>query len=429
VQRLDSHDIVGNTMSATGDTRTGALDARSERRLYERLAELEGRDPAEAGRELDAMDPEARRAALRGAIERFQGSEQGRALIGQDGEPGGLIADNAVERADGSPFYDPPASGRRSEYTAPRATYTPGEARLNDITMQAVANAWPQTILGRSMTEEQAYQVLERLVRGRGLPFDPAGVNVIGMRAFQGGAIHDNGEPQGRVFTRDNRFDDTMYLLSSRDGRHVQQSRATVDPGGESDLEFQVAADQQWDYQGNARGTSAKYDRPMYGLSDPSDVRRGSYWRSHPEEVEAASPRGGAGRLVRRPDGRTELDRDARGRARMVSAIHSGGRGRESGEQTGGDSTGCSVVEGPWFPHFNESLRRASGGDAVRFTYSLIDLRTYTQRELNQILDTVVPAPAPAGDAPEAPRGTGEAPRMIDYEAVPPETSGTRAHP
>jgi hypothetical protein len=439
VQRLDSHDIVGDTLSATGDTRTGALDARSERRLYERLAELEGRDPAAAGRELDAMAAEERRAALRDAITRFQDSDQGRALIHGTGEADatgepddGLIGDNAVERADGSAFYDPPEHGRRSRWTAPRAGYTPGEARLDDVTMQAVANAWPQTILGRSMTEEQAYLVLERLVRGRGLPFDEAAVNVIGMRAFQGGAIHDNGEPEGRVFTGENRFDDTIYLLSSRDGRHVRQSRGTVDPGGEADLEFQVAADQQWDYRGNARGTSAKYDRPMYGLADPADVRRGTYWRSHPEEVEAAGPRGGGGRLVRRPDGRTELDRDARDRGRMVSAVHSGGRGRTSGETTGGDSTGCSVVHGAWFPGFNESLRRAAGGDDVRFTYSLIDLRTYTERELGQILDTVVPVPAasvPGASAPEAPRAGGEERRMIEYESTPPAEAPAPAHP
>jgi len=423
VQRLDSHDIVGNVMSTSGDTRTGALDARSERRTYERLAQLEGHDAATAGREYEAMLPEERTAALHDAVERFQHSDQGSALIGE------IRDDNAVERSDGTPFYERPEAGARSAYSAPRAGYTEGAALLNDATMQALAAAWPQPFLGRLVTEAQARELLRRLVVGRGLPFDDAGINVVGMRAFQGGEIHDNGEPEGRVFTEHNRYDDTMYLVSP-DGR-VQPTRATVDPGGESHLEFQVAADQQWDYTGNARGDSAKYDRPIYSPADPLDVRRGRYWEAHPEEVEAASPHGGGGRLVRH-GGRTEFDRDADGDARMVSAVHSGGRGdgprgHGHGEETGGDSTGCSVVEGAWFPHFNESLRRAAGGDGVRFTYSLIDPRTYTQTQLRQILDSVVPlAPAPRPETSEPP---GEARRMVPYEVIPPETRETTVHP
>lgn len=68
---VDSHDIVANTLSATRDT-SGALDARSQRRLYERLAELEGRDAAAAGEELEAMEPAERASALRTAVTAFQ---------------------------------------------------------------------------------------------------------------------------------------------------------------------------------------------------------------------------------------------------------------------------------------------------------------------------------------------------------------------
>lgn len=417
VQRLDSHDIVGNTLSATSDERGGELDARSERRVYERIAQLEGRDPVEAGRELDAMPPERRATEMRAAISRFQASHA--ELIDE------IREDNDVRRDDGSQFYDPPASGRRSRWTAPRADYHEGEARPNDATMQALANSWPQTILGREMTEQQAYEVLRRLVLGRGLPFQAEGVNVVGMRAYQGGEIHDNGEPEGRVFTSENRFDDTLFTLTP--DHHVQQTRGTVDPGGPSHLQFQVAADQQWDYHGNARGTSAKYDRPMYSLDDPQDVERGRYWQQHPEEVAAARPHGAGGRLVHRPDGTTELDRDARGRPRMVSAVHSGGDGRASGEQVGGDSTGCSVVDGAWFPHFNESLRRASGGDEVQFTYSLIDPRTYTARELEQILDSVVPRARETRRSEGEPAGAER--ESVRYEVIPAETPTTTVHP
>ncbi len=418
VQRLDSHETVGNTLSATSDERGGELDERSRRRVYERIAQLEGRDPVAAGREFDAMPPDRRASEFQAAVSRFQASHA--ESIEQ------IREDNDVRRADGSQLYDPPAHGRRSRWTAPRAGYEEGAARPNDVTMQALANAWPQTILGREMNEQQAYEVLRRLVLGRGLPFDAAGVNVIGMRAYQGGEIHDNGEPAGRVFTGGNRFDDTLFTLMP--DHHVEQTRGTVDPGGPSHLQFQVAADQQWDYRGNARGTSAKYDRPMYSLADPEEVERGSYWQEHPEEVAAATPRGANGRLVRRPDGDTELDRDRRGRPRMVSAVHSGGDGRVSGEQVGGDSTGCSVAQGAWFPHFNESLRRGAGGDQVRFTYSLIDPRTFSQRELAQILDSVVPATTEP--RAEESQGDGEdASRQTPYEVTPAATPARSVHP
>src|SRR5262249_10325391 len=158
----------------------------------------------------------------------------------------------------------------------------------------------------------------------------------------------------------------------------VQQSRATVDPGSERSDAFQVAADQQWDYHGYARSPTPKYDRAMYSLSAPTDVRRGRHWQEHPEEI-AATRGGDSGRLIRRRDGSMELDHAADGGSLGVSAVHSGGDGLDNGEQVGNDSAGCSVVHGAWFPHFNESLRRASGGDHVRFTYSLIDPRMFAQ--------------------------------------------------
>ncbi|MBZ0237061.1 MAG: DUF4157 domain-containing protein, partial [Deltaproteobacteria bacterium] len=415
VQRLDSHDVVGNTLSATGSTRTGALDDRSQQRVFERIAELRGQDPREAGERFAAMVPAERQRAMEEAVTWFQGTEQGRRLVGE-------IQDaNATTRGDGSLMYERPRTGALSRHTAPVADYTPGQARINDITMQALANAWPQTIFGRSMTEPQAYEAIRRMVTGRSLPFDASAINVVGMRAYQGGAIHDNGDGPGerpggestqrRVFTHGNRFDDATFMLYQGErGNQVLQSRATTDPGGEANVEFQVAADQQWDYVGNTRIPSPKYDRPMHGLVDDgaAPVQLGRYWREHPEEVEAAIDRvshGSPGRLVRRDDGRLETDRanlrprgETRRRPmqRMVSAVHSGGRGSESGEQTGGDSTGCTVIHGAWYAHFNETLRREAGGDRVRFTYSMIDPRLYTQAELDAILDEVVPRAQPA---------------------------------
>lgn len=428
---VDSHDIVGNTMSATRDP-GGALDARSQRRLYERLAELDGRDPVQAGESLEAMPADERATELRRAVTAFQQGDDGGAMDDATrerhrAERAQLIAQIRDDNAVGA--YDP-AGPRVSPYDAPEAAYTDGEAGPNDATMQAIANSWPQTLLGRSMTEEQAFNVLVRLVLGRGLPFEPNNINVIGMRGFQG-EMHDNGEPQGRVYTQHNRYDDTVYLVTARDGHHVQRARGTVDPGGgrqgREPLRFQVAGDQQWDYQGNARGQTRKYDRALYGPDgrglDPMDVTRGRHWQSHEEDVDGA---GAGGRLIRRPDGELQTDRDSRGRPRLVSAVHSGGGGSASGEQVLGDSTGCTVVHGEWFAHFNESLRRAAGGDAVRFTYSMIDLRTYTARELTTILDSVVPQPSSAGSGSSSGSGSGTPGRRVvaDFATVP---SATRA--
>ena len=136
VQRLDSHDTLGNTMSATGSSRTLELDERSQRRVYERLAELRGEDPETAGQAFEAMEPEARATALETAVTGFQESTQGAALISE------IRDDNQTQRPDGSLFYERPTQ-HLSPYTAPRADYTEGAVRLNDVTMQALANAWP----------------------------------------------------------------------------------------------------------------------------------------------------------------------------------------------------------------------------------------------------------------------------------------------
>lgn len=93
-----------------------------------------------------------------------------------------------------------------------------------------------------------------------------------------------------------------------------------------------------------------------------------------------------------------------------------------SGERVAGDSTGCTVIHGEWFAHFNEGLRRASGGDGTpQFTYSLIDLRTYTPHELTQILDTVAPDARPAASSPAHGRIVAE------FETIPDAAPPARA--
>jgi hypothetical protein len=385
VQRVEAEDIEGNVMSLTPGA-GGDLDERSQRRVWERLAQL---DPTVDAAAWDTMTPEQRRPALRAAITRFQESDQGSDLVDE------VRDDNDVDDPRGGNLYDPPREGRQSQWTAPRAGYTEGEVDPNDATAQALANAWPQVILGRQMDEQQAYRLLSTMVQRRGLEWNAQGTNVIGLRGFQGGAMHDNDEEQIR--TRQNEYNDTMFVVSMAGGApRVRQSRATVDPGGNANA-FQVGADQQWDYQGYAHGRSRKYDRAIYGMPEPSEVRRGRHWQEHPEEIPSEDS--GSGRIVNRR-GRNLFDRDTRGRGRMVSAVHSGGRGGgPDRDQVLGDSTGCSVVHGAWFANFNESLVRAdqaSTGNTdanprVRFTYSLIEPSMFPAEELTQILDQVAP--------------------------------------
>ncbi len=444
VQKLDSHEIIGDTMSATrGRGRGHGLDERSQRRVVERIAELEGRDPTIAGEEFAAMAPAARSTALREAVTRFQTRPDGHALIE---EITGDNADALYGRRDDDARAE--AFGRKRDgepivRATDRATYAEGEVAANDVTMQALANAWPQRMFGRLLSQEQAYHLLHQLVVSRGLPFDPEGVNVVGMRAFQG-ELHDNGEGEApaapaaepeaaaeaeppeaaaeasphrrrrasrprredpstrahrRIFTRHNRYDDTLYTLSRRDGMHLgQTTRGTVDPGdGATSVvasRLQVASDQQWDYGGNPTARSTKYGRPMYGLPDRGDVRFGRSWDEEAERAPAA-PHDGRGRVIHRPHGELELDVRAAGEARRVSALHSGSSGGATGEETSADSTGCTVVHGDWYAHFNEGLRRAdearrdahAGEAGAQLTYSLIDPRDVPPEELEALLD------------------------------------------
>ncbi|NUO02184.1 MAG: hypothetical protein HUU01_16380, partial [Saprospiraceae bacterium] len=121
---------------------------------------------------------------------------------------------------------------------------------------------------------------------------------------------------------------------------------------------------------------------------------------------------GRGGRIIRREDGHAEFDRLADGRQRVVSAVHSGGSGRQSGEITGGDSIGCTVIHGAWFAHFNESLRRAILGETdaararnnlIRFTYSLIDPRLFSSEEIQRIVNGVITPATAEGSAGETP--------------------------
>lgn len=387
IQRVpDSREITGNVSSSHGMRRNPS--DQTNLRIIERIAQIEGDDPAQARERYEAMSEEDRATAMEQTITRFQHSEQGQALITQ------ILQDNNVQ--DGRhDFYDRPESERRGNFQSMRAGFQDGAVTNNDATMQALANAWPRNMFGNMVTEEQAYHLIHRLVNERGLPFDASKTNVISVRGFQGGEIHDNNEGQRHgPFSRTNLYNDTTYILSLQDGEpHVVESRSTVDPGDATNAArqrnvFRVEADQQWDYSGNSRGHTQKFDRPMYGLANREEVTRGRYWQENPAELAAALEGGHAGsRVLSDRNDRQFPDVNPRGRPNRVSALHSGGRGSGPGDRVMGDSTGCTVVHGAWFAHFNESLRRASGEEnATRFTYTLLDLSLFEPAELRNIV-------------------------------------------
>ena len=282
-----------------------------------------------------------------------------------------------------------------------------GTFRANDATHQALVNAWPRTMFGVTLDGVEAgYQFIKSLVLRRGLPFDDTKVNIVGIRGFQGGEVHDN--DGARWLT--NRYDDTMFLLARGEdpsAHMVREFRGTTDPGGRSrgarrdreerqhrrlpqgqraaavegalreqdarrvdpDTEA-MAADQQLPYSFSMR-PSRKFGRPMLGPRPDAD---GAPQVHDPHRDEAIAEHG----ALRYPDdgnqdpggSRPEEDRYDRvrtihgrehgGRPQHMArdhgiAIHSGG----SSDQVFADSTGCQVVHGDWYGSFIASLRRA----------------------------------------------------------------------
>lgn len=258
-----------------------------------------------------------------------------------------------------------------SRATDPRAgsagrDLTTGQLRENDATHQALANAWPRTVNGRLMTEAQGYAYLAQSVERRmGRPLDESRVNVVGVRAYQGGGTHDN-EGVGRA---NNQYNDTLFTLY-RDGAgnpRVRETRATVDPGGhrpftdhDDPAAMVVRADQQVNYLLSAHEVAAKGDRYGFYLRTGEGVLRDG--STHPDLLISQN-----------------------GRDRNITEnimMHTG----YGGQNVDTESMGCQVPHGSWYPNYVEGLRRELGRKhQSSLTYTLIDGRT-------------LEAPGPSGD-------------------------------
>lgn len=443
----DAGAVRGNTLSTTGDPRSGALDARSRRRVDERLGAL-GMD--DVGDFQNSSDP-AHQALLRqvadaNAQEVYDPShadgiatreriarQQYAAAMQRYRQEQRAHRDGELETAPEVPEPLQPRldRARRAHNAGDRdrivAERTDGDATADDQTIQALANAFPRTIFGRAVqTEAQGFQLFSNIPALRGLNYMRGEINVIGLRAFQGGAVHDNNEEA--VHTADNQYDDTFLILWDRDGEHVREFRGTTDPGGPSGNGFRVLADQQWTYGSPApRGRGAKFERPQYGLPSGADEdarvgRRGGTTGVPEESALPAAHRDRPGRVIRWHNGELRRDTPNRaGRRPGYAILHSGSDGSKNerasaGAQVGGDSVACQVVHGRWFPFFNETLIRANGGDAgrrIQFNYMLIDGRDLVDEsgqpipELTAIMDD---AGIPGGGGAAEPAADGDAP-------------------
>ena len=351
-----------------------------------------------------------RDAATREAIREFQSSEQGSGLIAEVRGDSRDLHDESDVHFDGhgNPRH---AQNPNSQAGTRRRS---GEVRDNDSTHQALANAFPRRIFGRLVQNQaEAFTLIQSTVISRSLPFDPQAVNVVGVRAYQGGRAHAN---QG-ARTALNQYNDTFFVLTlNEQGEQVvREFRGTTDPGGRDQFRTTedprthiMASDQQSPYR--LFHTSPKFGRPMLGqvVGDPEHPQVVDPGRAaHLEEMQAD------GRSFHRnPDEARNpghpLDRSGRGDAydsirtlhgrdgdmlkNSGIAIHSGGGWNDN--TTSGDSLACQVVHGDWYGNFIQTVRRGLTWGRIRrgevvpedvraldntgiVTYSLIDARDF----------------------------------------------------
>lgn len=293
---------------------------------------------------------------------------------------------------------------------AKKITY--GNVNPNDVTNQALANAWPRRFFGVLLANDQAgFAYIAEQIKDHGLPFDENLINIVGIRGFQGGDTHDN----LRMYHRDNRYDDTFFILALDQNKKpmIREFRGTTDPGAiEKNKKEQpknslaLGKDQQFLYEYRF-SPSSKFGRPMLELRtgegntggvvfDPNrsklpdatneknrqpDDGFGIEPKADPKDLPdleklwlpedalknpAKYPRYDRIRvepynLDNDPNKNNEREKNTKSlknmyRSRFI-AIHSGG-GWDN-EKVGGDSVGCQVIHGDWYGSFIMTLDRS----------------------------------------------------------------------
>ncbi|MBI2570161.1 MAG: peptidoglycan-binding protein [Candidatus Schekmanbacteria bacterium] len=348
-------DIETNVMALGGSVGEGGTnDPADVRRVQRRLSEI-GLLPA--GQVSGTYDD-----ATREAISRFQ-RERGTDDIAQ------------IQQDSRDPAFPTQRGGEH---------LTPERIAPHDATHQALANAWPRTVNGRLMTEEQAYNYLANAIQqDPGIAsFDRDRVHVVGVRGYQGGGPHQN----PGVRHSNNQYNDELFVLSRNpDGSpRVRSFVATTDPGAAGNV-TDATRDQIPILEAHQR---IPY---RHGLGAVRFDTRGS---------------GPTGRL-RVDRGGHSVERDAPG-----IAIHSGNETADG--RVFADSQGCQVVHGSWYPAFHQEIGRglqaqrqrvAAGGRELghapgEFQYEILDGRQL---------------PAPAGPPRRRPADACVSPRPGVY--------------
>ncbi|MTJ08289.1 DUF4157 domain-containing protein [Anabaena sp. UHCC 0204] len=370
-----AQDIDSNVMDLTYRRRTTEYDERSVRRIQQRLIDIGCLQETNEGFAWGQMND-----ATTQAIARFQTCHASEITqIQEDME--------AIEAL---------GTGDASSSARAAMRLQESEIQTNDVTHQALANAWPRRFFGVLLENQaQAYEYIANQVLQRSLPFDRQRVNIVGVRGFQGGGVHDN----PRVRQRTNRYDDTFFILALNEQGEtlLREFRGTTDPGGRTGYEqssdpntHQMGVDQQLNYHFSYT-TSEKFNRPMLGqisgtpdhpgVIDPrrrsilkergisEEDRRSSRIREENRQDRSPTsemiPTGVEEKILydrlRTEYGRNHLPRHPEYRGydeqEFGIAIHSGG-GWDS-DQVTADSTGCQVVHGDWYGSFIQTLRRA----------------------------------------------------------------------
>ncbi|MEM7037958.1 MAG: hypothetical protein AAF570_13325, partial [Bacteroidota bacterium] len=70
----DAREVTANVSAGRSTSSSGDLDAVSRRRVVERVTEIEGGNPAQAGEQFAAMTPDEQQFAYEDAVRRFQQS-------------------------------------------------------------------------------------------------------------------------------------------------------------------------------------------------------------------------------------------------------------------------------------------------------------------------------------------------------------------
>lgn len=310
--------------------------------------------------------------------------------------------------ADADPMPDVVVKGKKDTRRNHGQHAPDGSFVEDNATHHALVNAWPRPFLesvlpelhgaGPARDANEAYERLEALFNSRKLCFQQERVNIVALRAYQYGVVHDN----AGTWTKRKRYDDTFVVayVDVDGSKVVREFKGTTDPGGRSndtaDLggtpsAWMLAPDQQYCVRYTSALSGYKLGRATWGprTGTVGYAARGRR-RGRPDEaqvvdlgrarvealvgpiafngepadfepVPAKAPPEGSPRYST-----IRVQQGSSGRHFKLlpykTPIHSG----ENRLEVGGASLGCQVVHGCWFGAFVATVRRGLEAEARR---------------------------------------------------------------